>query len=268
MRVIKRLGDSLEHYIRSYVIAKLHQQRYQYRLLYRNDMPTLKRALRPGDVILVEGERLMSDWIKVFSYHTWTHCAMWVGSTAVPRNVNADFVEPGGNIVEAQMGRGVIMSNLDKYRDFNLRICRPVGLSRDCLRRAICIALEQIGAPYDEDNVAQIIHFSFSADSNPTSSVGRLEEGRFTCSSLLAMAFQTVDFPVIQFYDSTEDRYVSYHPTQVQPKDFDLSLNFQVIKTPALLAQMQKRNVLKRFVTSMLGEKVTFTLCVAATRVK
>ena len=256
MRVIKRLGDSVEHYIRSYVIAKLHQQRYEYRLLYRNDMASLKRALRPGDVILVEGERLVSDWIKVFTYHTWTHCALWVGSTTAPSNVDKNFVESGGNIVESLMGRGVVMSNLDKYRDFNLRICRPVGLSRDRLRRAIRYALEQIGAPYDEDNVAQIIHFSFSADSNPTSSVGHLEDGRFTCSSLLAMAFQAVDFPVIQFYDKAEDKYVCFHPTQVQPKDFDLSLNFQVIKSPALMPQMQKWSALRRVVSSMLGPKV------------
>jgi hypothetical protein len=256
MRVIKKLGDSLEHYIRSYVIAKLHQQRYQYRLLYRNDMDGLKRALRPGDVILVEGEKLVSDWIKVFSYHTWSHCALWVGDqTAMPRNINQEFVEPGGNIVEALMGRGVVVSSIEKYRDFNLRICRPIGLSREGLRRAICYALEQVGAPYDEDNVTQFVHFSFAADTNPTSSIGHLDEGKFTCSSLIAVAFQSVDFPVIQFYDSTEDRYVPYHPSHVQPKDFDLSLDFQVIKTPALLAQMQKRNPIKRLMTSMLGEK-------------
>src|SRR5215475_11622811 len=93
MRVIKGLGDRLEHYIRSYVIEKLHEQRYEYRLLYRNDMERLKRALRAGDVILVEGEHLVSDWIKVFSYHTWTHCALWTGSEA-----------GSGNIVEVLMG--------------------------------------------------------------------------------------------------------------------------------------------------------------------
>jgi hypothetical protein len=256
MRVIKRLGDSLEHYIRSYVIGKLHQQRYRYRLLYRNDMAGLKRALRPGDVILVEGEKLVSDWIKVFSYHTWTHCALWVGdATALPMHSNKDFVETGGNIVEGIMGRGVVLSDIEKYRDFNLRICRPEGLSRDRIRRAIRFALEQIGAPYDEDNVTQFVHFSFASDSNPTSPMGQLEQGKFTCSSLLAMAFQSVDFPVIHFYDNSEDRYVSYHASQVQPKDFDLSLNFQVIKTPALMAQMQRRSSLKRFLTSTLGAR-------------
>jgi hypothetical protein len=50
MRVIKRLEDKIENYIRSYVFGKLHQQRYEYRLLCRNDMAKLKRTLRPADV--------------------------------------------------------------------------------------------------------------------------------------------------------------------------------------------------------------------------
>ena len=57
-----------------------------------------------------------------------------------------------------------------------------------------------------------------------------------------------VDFPIIHFYDQTQNVYVPYHPTQVQPKDFDLSLNFQVIKTPALLPQMQKVNPFRRLI--------------------
>ena len=153
------------------------------------------------------------------------------------------------------MGTGVALSNLEKYRDFNLRICRPVGLSREQIRRTIRFALEQIGSAYDEDNVAQFVHFSFATDRNPASPIGRLGDGMFTCSSLIAAAFESVNFPVIHFYDKSSDRYVSFHASQVQPKDFDLSLNFQVIKTPALLAQMQRRNPFRRLVTSMIGAK-------------
>ena len=244
MRVIKRIADRMEHYIRSYVIEKLHEQRYEYRLLYRNDMARLKRALRPGDVILIEGERLVSDWIKVFSYHTWTHCALWIGEK-----------DSRGNILEALMGQGVVFSDFEKYRDFNLRICRPAGISRDRIRRAIEYAISRVGCAYDEHNVSQFVHFSFNREGDPTASIGRMEENRFTCSSLIAAAFQAVEFPTIQFYDRTADRYISYHPTQVQPKDFDLSLNFDVIKTPALTAQFEKSGALRRFFSAMLGPR-------------
>jgi hypothetical protein len=244
MRVIKRLEDKIENYIRSYVIGKLQQQRYEYRLLCRNDMAKLKRTLRPADVILIEGEHLVSDWIKVFSYHTWTHCVLWTGNTV-----------PDVNMVEALMGHGVILGDLDKYRDLNLRLCRPIGISKDQARGVIRFALEHSGCAYDEHNVSQFVHFSFNRGWDPSAAIGRLDENKFTCSSLIAAAFQSVGVSIIQFYDRSADRYVSYHPTQVQPKDFDLSLNFEVIKTPALVPQLEKENGLRRFVSSLLGAR-------------
>jgi len=248
MSFFDRITERTENYIRSYVIGKLHNRRSRYRLLYRSDMGALKRVLRAGDVILIEGEHWVSDWIKVFSYHTWTHCVMWVGeSPTLPRGADRDFVEEGGNVVEALMNReaengkgGIVLTSLDKYRDCNLRICRPLGLQRDRLRRAIRFVLERIGCSYDELNLTQFVHFTFANDNDPTKPLGEMQAGKYTCSSLMAAAFESVDFPIIHFYDQTQNVYIPYHPSQVQPKDFDLSLNFQVIKTPALLPQMEK----------------------------
>jgi hypothetical protein len=233
MRLLNRITEKTEHYIRSYVIGKLLQRRTAYRLLYRNDMEVLKRTLRPGDIILIDGDYWVSDWIKVFSYHTWTHCAMWVGdSPALPPGVNKEFVQPGGNIVEAMMKEGVIVTSLEKYRDFNLRICRPMGMARNDLRRVIQFVLEHVGSGYDEDNVTQFVHFTFANDYDPTRSMGNVEQSRYTCSSLLASAFESVGFPVLHFFDKVSESHVAYHATHIQPKDFDLSPNFQVIKTP------------------------------------
>ena len=218
-------------------------------------MEGLKRALRPGDVILIEGEHWVSDWIKVFSYHTWTHCVMWVGESPIlPKGVNRDFVEKGGNVVESLMKdadgnkRGIVLTNLDKYQDCNLRICRPMGITRDRLRLAIRFVLDHIGCEYDELNLTEFVHFTFANDNDPTKPIGQLDDGKFTCSSLMAAAFDSVEFPIIHFYDQTQNVYVPYHPTQVQPKDFDLSLNFQIIKTPALLPHMQKLNTFRRLI--------------------
>jgi hypothetical protein len=251
------ITERTENYIRSYVIGKLHQRRSQYRLLYRNDMEGLKRVLRPGDVILIEGEHWVSDWIKVFSYHTWTHAVMWVGDNpTLPKSVNMEFVEEGGNVIESLMKRefngggrgGIVLTRLENYGDCNLRICRPVGITRERLRCAIRFVLEHIGCEYDELNLTQFVHFSFTGENDPTKALGQMDSGKFTCSSLIAAAFDSVGFPIIHFYDQTQNIYVPYHPTQVQPKDFDLSLNFQVIKTPALLPQMQKTNPFRRLI--------------------
>jgi hypothetical protein len=252
MSFFDRITEKTENYIRSYVIGKLHQRRSRYRLLYRNDMEGLKRTLRPGDVILIEGEHWVSDWIKVFSYHTWTHSVMWIGNSALPKSNSPENIEPGGNIVESLMydgpKHGIVLTNLDKYQDCNLRICRPVGISRERLRRAIRFVLEHIGCEYDELNLTQFVHFTLANDNDPSKPLGQMEAGKYTCSSLIAAAFDSVGFPVIHFYDQSQNVYVPYHPTQVQPKDFDLSLNFQVIKTPALLPQMQRVHAFRRVI--------------------
>lgn len=236
MSLLNRFAEKTENYIRSYVIGKLHQRRSKYRLHYRNDMKALKRVLRPGDIILVEGDYWVSDWIKVFSYHTWTHCVIWVGEDpTLPANINKDFVEPRGNVIESLMRRGVILADLEKYRHFNLRICRPIGLTRAGLRRVIRFAFEKIGSEYDAENVTQFVHFTFANDYDPTLPVGNMDKGKYTCSSLLAAAFESAGMPILYCYDRAENTYAPYHPSHIQPKDFDLSLNFQVIKTPAQL---------------------------------
>lgn len=224
-------------------------------------MEGLKRVLRPGDVILIEGEHWVSDWIKVFSYHTWTHAVMWVGENpTLPKSVKSEFVEEGGNVIESLMKSefngggqgGIVLSRLECYRDCNLRICRPVGLSRERLRKAIRFVLEHIGCEYDQMLLTQFVHFSFTGENDPTKPLGQMADGKFTCSSLIAAAFASVGFPIIYFYDQSQNTYVPYHPSQVQPKDFDLSLNFQVIKTPALLPQMQKLSPFRRII-DMVG---------------
>lgn len=252
MGLFDRLTERTEHYIRSYVIGKLHQRRSDYRLLYPNDMASLKRVLRPGDVILIEGDYWVSDWIKVFSCHTWTHCVMWLGeSPAIPAHVKKEFIETPGNVVESVMRRGVIFTNLEKYRDFNLRICRPIGLSREQLRRLFGYIFDRVGAPYDEHNVTQFVHFTFANTYDPTRPLSNAE-GAYTCSSLLAAAFQSIGMPVLHFLDQSVNEYVPYHYSNIQPKDFDLSLNFRVIKTPALLPQGRRGGAIQRLRTAFL----------------
>jgi len=180
----------------------------------------------------------------------------------LPDAVNTDLIEDGGNVVESLMKRefngggrgGIVLTRLENYRDCNLRICRPIGITRDRLRRAIRFVLDHIGCEYDELNLTQFVHFSFTNENDPTKPLGQMDSGKFTCSSLIAAAFDSVDFPIIHFYDPTQNVYVPYHPTQVQPKDFDLSLNFQVIKTPALLSHMQKTNPFGRLL-GLLGAR-------------
>ena len=244
MRLMKGLENKIENYIRSYVIAKLHREGAEYRLLGPNDMPRLKRTLRAGDVILIDGGQLVSEWIKVFSYHTWSHCALWIGDAA-----------PNANIVESLMDEVVVLSDIEKYSDLNLRICRPAGVSKEQIRRVVRYAMEHAGCAYDEHNVTQFVHFSFAGKCDPSAPIGRLDENRFTCSSLIAAAYEAAGVPIIRCYDRAKDQYVCFHPTQIQPKDFDLSLNFEVIKLPPFTIDLEKKSGFRRFVSALLGPR-------------
>lgn len=85
----------------------------------------LEATLRPGDVLLVEGESRISMAIKILTQSNWSHAALFVGSGW-----------PGGNakpepltLIEADLRAGVRAVPLCAYAHMHTRICRPVGLA-------------------------------------------------------------------------------------------------------------------------------------------
>jgi len=93
----------------------------------------LSGSLRPGDVLLVEGNSVFSTAIKYLSQSSWSHAALYVGD-ALPT-----VVEGGEQpvLVEADINAGVCSVGLSKYTPFHTRICRPVGLSQDEIDKVI-----------------------------------------------------------------------------------------------------------------------------------
>lgn len=60
---------------------------------------------------------------------------------------------------------------------------------------------------------------------------------RTVCSSLLAEAFNRINFPILPFIDRTDDgsvRFFKRNPRLFIPKDFDYSPYFSIIKYPFL----------------------------------
>jgi hypothetical protein len=215
----------------AFLVRKVNQRKQAYNLHYPNDLQDLRRKLLPGDVLLVEGDYGVSDWIKVYSSHTWSHCALFVGdqSRAISTTPK-EFVDDHPSLVEAIMGRGVILGGLSKYEGCNLRICRPRNLTRVQRETVIRWALGKVGVSYDLENVLQFMSLPFEEQGPPTNDIGELNKGKFTCSSLLAAAFGQVGLDVLHYYDRTAKKIVPYHHSQIQPKDFDLSPNFDIIK--------------------------------------
>ncbi len=239
---------------------------YQHRT--RHDMTSLQRHVRRGDVLLVEGDQRVSAVIKTLTQSCWSHTALYVGDELLRRGgrERAEALDRFGPersrhlLVEA-LFEGVVISPLDKYRDFHLRLCRPHRLRSDDLQRVIDQALTAVGWPYDVRNILDLARHLLLLALMPTRyrrAVGRLGSARATqviCSSLVGQLFHTVGFPVLPMgqeppplppprsglarllrpqrspYPGT---FLPLHPTLLAPRDFDLSPYFEIVKFDAI----------------------------------
>ena len=71
--ILRRLGQALARYL-SRPHARLQTG-------VPTDSEALAQALRPGDVLLVEGNSRISGAIKYLTRSTWSHAALFVGPT-------------------------------------------------------------------------------------------------------------------------------------------------------------------------------------------
>src|SRR5271167_314935 len=146
--VLDRMSD--------WAIGLLTKPVSSYSLQIPNDIAALKRHIRKGDVILVEGNERISECIKYLTQSSWSHSAIYVGDEALKHDleIKRELTEKFGDeaqylLVEALVESGVVLTPLDKYRNFNIRICRPHRLASADLREVVNFALSQVGLKYD-----------------------------------------------------------------------------------------------------------------------
>lgn len=238
-----------------------------YELIQPNDMGQLRRLIRKGDVILIEGDQRVSEVIKYLTQSMWSHAAIYVGDEMVRRHpswrgrIAAEHGHDADHlIVEALMESGVIASPLSKYEHFNVRVCRPRGLAADHLMRVLDEILAQLGFRYDVKNVLDLARYFFPVSFIPRRfrrSMLDFGSGLTTeviCSSMIARAFQNVGFPIMPKVlpgepDHEDRRFLTLvrrrrghyptvfrrrNPRVVTPRDFDLSPYFDVVKFNAI----------------------------------
>ncbi len=215
------------------------------------DFDRLCYELRPADVILVEGRARISNVIKLITQSSWTHAALYIGRLYdLPSHHTRELVrlhydgDPNQQlIVEALLGKGTIVTPIGKYRRDHLRICRPGGLSPEDADKVIHYAAKRLGAQYDVRQMADLARFFFPWGILPRrwrSSLFAHNAGtptRTICSSMLAEAFNAVNFPILPFIDRRDDgslRFFKRNPRLFTPKDFDYSPYFNIIKYPFL----------------------------------
>ena len=236
----------------------------QYALKVPNDTVRLKRYIRKGDVVLVEGNERISECIKYLTQSSWSHSAIYVGDEALRhdpqmrRRVLEEFGEEANHlVVEALVDEGVVLSPLAKYRDFNIRVCRPFNLARDDRDQVISEVLSNVGYTYDLKNIFDLARYFLPVSMVPRRfrrtalEFGSGEPTHVICSSMIANAFSKVRFPIIPIFkeppladngqhglarfihrpDARRFGVLQPVPTTfVTPRDFDLSPYFEVIK--------------------------------------
>ena len=196
----------------------------------------LARSLRPGDVLLVEGNNHIAGVIKYLTQSTWSHAALYVGP--VPDR----FTEHEPHVlIEAEIGRGVTSAPLSKYFKFHTRVCRPVGLTAEDLAEVCRYAIDRVGFDYDLKNVIDLMRYLMPLPipqrwRRRMIALGSGDPTRIICSTLIAQAFQSVRYPILPRVTQIESRQARRdileirHSSLYAPRDFDISPYFEVVK--------------------------------------
>jgi len=208
-----------------------------YEALTPGEADALRANLRPGDVLLVEGNNHISGVIKYLTQSTWSHAALYVGPIG-------DRVTEDGEplvLVEANIGQGVVAAPLSKYGRIHSRICRPTGLTEDDRARVCAYATERIGFDYDLKNIIDLLRYLFPMPvpqrwRRRMISLGSGHPTRIICSALIAQAFETVRYPILPKVTRTDSEAARQeileirHSSLYAPRDFDISPYFEVVK--------------------------------------
>lgn len=208
------------------------------------DTETLIRCMQPGDVLLVEGNFRISTAIKYLTQSTWSHATMYVGDALGQKNQNGELL----NLIEADLSAGVSAVPVSKYAQSNTRICRPMHLTGDDQQTLVKFMLDSLGNEYDLKNVIDLMRYLLPIPPVPVGwrrrmlAFGSGDPTRAICSTLIAQAFQGIQYPLLPdiermqiktasgcAYSKKEILHIRHH-SLFTPRDFDLSPYFNVVK--------------------------------------
>jgi hypothetical protein len=213
------------------------------------DFNRLKYEIRPGDVLLIEGRSHISHIISKITQSPWTHAALYIGrptdfededTEKIIRN-HINVKDKARLIIEDLLDKGTVVNLLNIYKQHHIRICRPIGITPADLQQVLRYAIRSLGQPYNVRQLLDLTRFLLPWTLLPRhwgstlfrTSTGEPESG--ICSSLIARAFSSVQFPVLPYVkpdDETGVEVFQRNPYLFTPKDFDYSPYFEIIKYP------------------------------------
>jgi hypothetical protein len=228
--------------IGNWLADRLRTESSGYEPYAAHDPLVLRTVMKPGDILLVEGSQYISKVIKYLTNSTWSHAAMYVGEIPGHRTAGG---EPHV-LVEVNLGQGCISVPLSKYDTYNIRICRPVGLSGPDRLAVVRFMTERIGLKYDMKNIFDMLRYFVPIPlpqrlRRRAIAFGSGDPTRAICSTLIAEAFQSVRYPILPRIErdkrhapaarrARREIYYIRHHSLFAPRDFDLSPFFAIVK--------------------------------------
>ncbi len=220
------------------------------------DFSRFRFEVRPCDIILVEGKSHLSNVIKTITLSRWTHAAIYIGrlndiENKETRDIVGSYCSDDPKeplIIEAIIGEGVILTTLTKYAEHNLRLCRPKYLSPQDAQKTIAYSVGSLGKGYHTRQILDLARFMLPYGVLPRRWRSTLfehnagDETRTICSTMLAEAFASVQYPILPILHHTEEGKLRWHRRSSNlfvPSDFDHSPYFDIIKYPFLGDDME-----------------------------
>jgi len=239
--------DNIRGFLRNRLAKWLTGRAPDYRADPFADYEALVHTIRPGDILLIEGDTRVARIIQVLTRSIWSHAALYIGDTAlnhpdeiVRAEAKRHGDEAGQLLLEADIESGVALVPLVKYRNNLTRICRPVGLDGKENQVLLDHSLNRLCEGYDTSQLLDLLRYLLPLAQLPVRLAQRLwmmgtgEASRTICSTMLVEAFQMVHYPVMpEISDACFDRELCYRVRNARlfvPADFDRSPFFRVIK--------------------------------------
>lgn len=204
----------------------------------------MQASIRPGDVLLVEGNTRISTAIMYLTQSTWSHAALYLGPNA---GLEAGDDDEPHVLVEADLEEGIRSLPLSFYRHTHTRICRPIGLSDEDIEKLVDYSKSRLGHQYDMKNVWDLARYLCPTPPVPTRyrrsmlALGSGDPTRAICSTFIAQGFQAIRYPIlpVSLSESEDDPdcdaqrrayFRVRHHSLFAPRDFDASPYFDIIK--------------------------------------
>ncbi|CBL46924.1 Hypothetical protein HDN1F_33410 [gamma proteobacterium HdN1] len=212
-----------------------------------NDFDQIRNQLKPSDILLAQGQRLVDRTVYRVSGSHWTHAVLYVGrpmdmADTDMRNTLHSYIDCSNDtplVIETSLNHGVQLRPLSDFEHHKLRICRARSLTTADAMQVIRYALSRLGPRRAVLQFLDLLRFFIPWWIVPPTwrrAIFRHNPGRHTrnaACALIADAFGFIQYPILPLVKVTSDHGTQLFRRQIAvclPADIEASPYFEIIK--------------------------------------